>query len=633
MLLGQARGKVGSLVFTRVNGKQVTRSRAEVVKNPKTTNQIMQRVILNTVAQSYSLMQPIVDHSYEGIQAGQKTMSKYMSENLKALRERVANAVQSGADLYELYNFTPVGVSKFSLNEFIVAKGNLPESAPYFDAEDASNNCRFAVAANTYEAVIEALGAQRGDQMTIMFVGKKGNGYVFAYNRIILDPVADGQPAELSTAFVTGNAITDANSRNEGAFVLAQFSTDHIKFSPWGVGADAPVMVAAAIILSRKENGTWKRSNATLVLGDTAGQVSFGQAVDQSSADFSAESDRYLNNAEYGSNVNFNGSNVSPIPRMVGVVVNGTDIAASGTTNIAANAASTIVISGNTAAVEGALRASYKIGSGAWAAPIALNASGKATFSGVNLSAGVVHFALGTGTTASNFNPTHSWGGTAVIQAPAITGVTVNGVSIASSGTTDVVESASSTIRIDTLNCDGKTAAYKIGSGAWSTPVAVSGNAAQFAGVNLAHGNNVTFAVGTGATAGAFSPELNYGGAAAIIETPPVSMTNVTYGGSPWTQNRSIDQLSTSDHVTGGWQGVGNIVGLKSGSVQVGDVFASMGGSGIVSSGYVTNQAFDFAIGSTYSEVTTYYLFAVREADDEFIVTYVYPYTITVDGI
>ena len=66
MLLGHARGKVGSLVFSRANGKQIVRSRAEVVKNPRTEQQMVQRIMLNTIAQAYSQMKAITDHSFQG---------------------------------------------------------------------------------------------------------------------------------------------------------------------------------------------------------------------------------------------------------------------------------------------------------------------------------------------------------------------------------------------------------------------------------------------------------------------------------------------------------------------------------------------------------------------------------------
>lgn len=639
MLLGQARGKVGSLVFSRNNGQQVTRSRAEVVKNPKTTKQIMQRVILNTVAQSYSVMQPIVDHSFEGVQAGQKTMSKYMSENVKALRERVLNAINAGTDMSTFNDFTPIGSSRFAANVFVIAKGTLPEITSEVVEESTVYTQNIAVSGNTYQDVIDSLGLQRGDQLTFVQIVNpmtSGSQTQFKFARVILDPYLDGEQADLSTPFIENSQVNAANPRNEGIIRSIEFDTDHLEIKLTAQNLQA--IVAAAAIASRKVNDSWKRSKAQLVLGSAAqtNAVSFADAVSQSEGSIDALSDRYLNNAASGSLVNFNESGVSPSPRMTGVVVNGTTIAASGTTSIAANAASIIIISGNNAAVEGALRASYRIGSGAWATPIALNSAGNASFSGVNLSSGVVSFALGTGSTAASFSPSLNWGGTATVQVPTIAGVTVNNTSIGSTGSTNVVENASSTIRIATVNCDGKYAAYKIGSGAWSNPVAVNSDVAQFTGVSLSSGDSVSFAVGTGATTSAFQAELNYGGTANVIETPAASFSNVTFAGSAWNSNLTVSSVSANDQITGSWDGSGDSVLIMRdpSNVDVGDTVqssdASLANVGTIQSG----GSFSLTAGKSSSDQNYYYLFAASEdGNGNYVVTGKYQYYIETEGL
>ena len=67
MLLGQAVGSLGDITFSRVNGKQVIKSKPSVVKNPQTEAQLIQRILMNTVIQAYSKMSEICDHSFEGI--------------------------------------------------------------------------------------------------------------------------------------------------------------------------------------------------------------------------------------------------------------------------------------------------------------------------------------------------------------------------------------------------------------------------------------------------------------------------------------------------------------------------------------------------------------------------------------
>ena len=67
---GMLRGKLGGVVYSRVNGEQISRVKAEVVRNPKTTAQMAQRAIFATATQAYSLMKPIVDHSRERVPYG-----------------------------------------------------------------------------------------------------------------------------------------------------------------------------------------------------------------------------------------------------------------------------------------------------------------------------------------------------------------------------------------------------------------------------------------------------------------------------------------------------------------------------------------------------------------------------------
>ena len=65
-----ATGKLaGSKLQNGVNGTIIA-DNTKKPKNPKTINQILQRIFVNTVAQAYSAMQPILCHSFEGVADG-----------------------------------------------------------------------------------------------------------------------------------------------------------------------------------------------------------------------------------------------------------------------------------------------------------------------------------------------------------------------------------------------------------------------------------------------------------------------------------------------------------------------------------------------------------------------------------
>lgn len=299
MLLGHARGKVGSLVFSRANGKQIVRSRADVVKNPQTEKQMIQRIIMATVAQAYSRFAAICDHSFEGLQAGQESMSYFVSKNLKNLRDRIAAGVAAQQSLDDIYAFVPVGSNIYAPNEYILSKGQLPSIVPTFVSTTKAKIT--GLAANTYKAVLDAYGLQRGDQITLIATqGLRPETTIFHYARIILDPMnADGTPASIESDFITNGAVNLPNPRNEGVFNSIAFNSDAVEYN-----FSAQQVTGAAVIVSRqKSDGSWARSNSTMVLNDAGatGMYSLQACLDMvANGDIDTLSSLYLNNAGTG---------------------------------------------------------------------------------------------------------------------------------------------------------------------------------------------------------------------------------------------------------------------------------------------------------------------------------------------
>lgn len=87
---GQARGKVGDVVFTRLDGEQISRVRNRHPKNPKTNKQLLQRAIMATIMQAYSSGKEIFDHSFQGKAVGAANQRHFMSINSKLLRSLLA---------------------------------------------------------------------------------------------------------------------------------------------------------------------------------------------------------------------------------------------------------------------------------------------------------------------------------------------------------------------------------------------------------------------------------------------------------------------------------------------------------------------------------------------------------------
>lgn len=323
MLLGHARGKVGDLVFSRVNGQQVTRARASVVKNPQTEKQVIQRILLNTVIQAYSRMAEICDHSFEGVQVGQKSMSRFMRENLTALRNKVADYVAGSGTFEGVYAFAPKGLNQFTPNEWVIATGQLPQiTLASVDANDgASIAIVSAGAIPTYAEIIASLGLQRGDQLT--FIGQElytDGRAAFKFARVILDPREDdGTQADLDTPFLADGIVNKPSPRNEGADISFTSAANLLTFD---LGANS--MFGAAVIVSRqKADGSWLRSNTIIALDPDVpyalvGAMDMQEAIDYSYAGgIDLESERYLNNAVRGTKILAPTPSPEPTPPVV----------------------------------------------------------------------------------------------------------------------------------------------------------------------------------------------------------------------------------------------------------------------------------------------------------------------------
>lgn len=97
------RGRIGSDVYSvGKNGKgqrqQVVRALAEVVSNPRTENQMFGRMIMSTVMQAVSALQPIIDHSFDGVANGQPSISEFIRRNYALIKaDAVANPASSNS--------------------------------------------------------------------------------------------------------------------------------------------------------------------------------------------------------------------------------------------------------------------------------------------------------------------------------------------------------------------------------------------------------------------------------------------------------------------------------------------------------------------------------------------------------
>lgn len=127
---GMGRGKIGDVVFSRLNGQQVSRVRNRNPKNPRSNAQLYQRAIMATIMQAYSAGKKIFDHSFQGVAVGANNMAVFMRENLKILRQQIAYEISSEMLAENMQaNCVWPGANQPVANTYLISKGNYKQKA------------------------------------------------------------------------------------------------------------------------------------------------------------------------------------------------------------------------------------------------------------------------------------------------------------------------------------------------------------------------------------------------------------------------------------------------------------------------------------------------------------------------
>lgn len=281
LFLGQARGKVGDLVFSRSYGEQIARSHNPSPKNPQSPLQMLQRICFNTASKAYSALQDICNHSFEGLTEGTPNQAEFIRLNTEFLRSQLALEISMPTEEVMLaavaYNYNKKGDNSAELNQYVVSRGSLPSMLV------SQNSGRMVVsfvnalsAASdepTYAEVTEALGLRQGDQLTFCSVTGRSAGVVdgefitsFKFARIILEP-ADG---DMSLPFLSGSGnrfvVTQPNPRNEGVVVFylqPTVNTLTVNYINRQENATQTPMLGT-VIASRFSGSRWLRSSQSL---------------------------------------------------------------------------------------------------------------------------------------------------------------------------------------------------------------------------------------------------------------------------------------------------------------------------------------------------------------------------------
>lgn len=225
-ILQGTRGRVGGLVFSKgSDGGTVVKEYTGTTRNPKTPQQVAQRIIFSTVAQAAKLMKPIINHSFEGVGYGNQSIRKFRKENLRRLRNLAAidfadNNKGSNANVF----MTTRNIQALIPNQYVISDGSLAQgniSVVYqHDGTDNTSGLKLkfqrrifpAPTQNTETTTYLTLGdvimsmfgiSSTAEQLTLVQIVKSATGYKYAYNN---DDSVAGQIV-LSTAVKASRVV------------------------------------------------------------------------------------------------------------------------------------------------------------------------------------------------------------------------------------------------------------------------------------------------------------------------------------------------------------------------------------------------------------------------------------------
>lgn len=295
MLLGMNRGKLGDIVFKRLNGQSVQVPRVRNPKNPRTDAQTIQRIAFSSASKTAQALRGIVDHSFQGIKYGQTSVNHFVSRLTKEIAESTMSAMEdTSVTPFGTAPIIPLSAGGIACGaRALISSGDLKGIA--FEINDDSSeggiiiqnaSAATSVLANATVADFESIfGVPYTDQVTIiegvpeeldyiseteLFYGvrfgiarfniKEGidptrslfqvsSGDVYTFNPAVLD--MERTDDVISTMEIT--AVT-------GGYNLCGADNQTIT----GLG-DSTSMCLAGIIVSRYENGVWRRSTSRLV--------------------------------------------------------------------------------------------------------------------------------------------------------------------------------------------------------------------------------------------------------------------------------------------------------------------------------------------------------------------------------
>lgn len=328
LFLGQARGKIGSVVFSRLRGVQVSRAYNPSPANPRTDAQSRQRAFFASVSQYYKSFRYLIEQGQEGVQTGQPSIQNWQSRALRELaatygsRPLLLNA--KGVQWPQLIPVSLTHGSLESVDYAILGRTNSAGDRKFFLAmlfrqRFESVAALQAMTLGDFYALYPSY--QRGIQLTFAALGYSWDyaqtdlGNIQAqpvWCQYVIAPDADeslpffvstgvGEQYQINPAILSSSWGERFNPRwslflSEDGYAYAAVSD--AAFFTDGTGG----MVAGSVITSYFDGTRWARSTSPMDYADTFVRVDNSDIINTyKSASKSNKSDLYLNQAKSAS--------------------------------------------------------------------------------------------------------------------------------------------------------------------------------------------------------------------------------------------------------------------------------------------------------------------------------------------
>lgn len=241
---GRIKGSVGNTTFRRIYGEanaSAMYDKVLEVSNPRTGSQILQRMRLAPAQKFYETFKQVMDHSRQGIQAGEKTRRAFMAE-----------VMSKG---FGLMPYVPKGFQGVVGERYPLSKGTLPR----IFAEPSSTMEWCNIALSIQEGQTYATPSQLLTALQAVNPGRFEDGDELTFVVLAGSDVSGDESYALIFSVVL--SASDDSTDLSGMFDESESST--LNYIPKFFTEDDSVL-GCAVIHSRKVGDAWTYSSAQM---------------------------------------------------------------------------------------------------------------------------------------------------------------------------------------------------------------------------------------------------------------------------------------------------------------------------------------------------------------------------------